>query len=125
MNHPEIQAARESVLRPESSNPIQQLTGQVSSHASQYQCGHPLFQLGMVAARPITSPKRKNQSTCRAAVGGAKRAQTHAQNIEITTKHAVLAMRALSEGMRPRTKSPGKRRESSGSLANTRRMESM
>ena len=70
---------RDSVLRPESSNPSQQLTGQVSSHANQYQCGHPLFQLGMVAARPITSPRRKNQSTCRAALGGAKRAQTHSQ----------------------------------------------
>src|SRR5438270_8608863 len=105
MNHPKSQTARDSALRPESSNPIQQLTGQVSSHDNQYQCGHPLFQLGMVAARPITSPSRKNQRTCLAAVGGAKRAHIHAQNIEMATKHAVLAMSAWSEGMRPRTTS--------------------
>ena len=60
-------AVTESARRPASSRPIQQLTGQVSSQDSQYQCGQSLLQLGMVAAMPITSPMIKNQSTCRAA----------------------------------------------------------
>src|ERR1700688_31467 len=98
--------------RPASSRPIQQLAGQVSSQDNQYQCGQPLLQLGIVAAMPMTSPTIKNQSTCRAARPGAKRAQSHAQSIEMTTKNAVLATRAVSEGTRPLTKSSGNRRES-------------
>src|SRR5664280_47373 len=108
-----------------SSRPIQQLTGQVSSHDSQYQCGQPLLQLGTVAARPMTSPRMKNQSTWRAALSGAKRAQIHAQRIETTTKQAVLAMSGVFDGTWPGTKSPGKRRESSGSVAKTSKTERM
>jgi len=73
----ETQAERES-RRPLSSRPIQQLTGQVSSQDNQYQCGQPLLQLGIIAPMPIASPRTKNQSTCRAARPGAKRAQTQA-----------------------------------------------
>src|ERR1022692_1714873 len=121
---PITQAEGESVRCPASSRPIQQLTGQVSSQDNQYQCGQPLLQLGIIVAMPIASPRIKNQSTCRAALPGAKRAQSQAQRIETTTKNAVLAMRAASEGMRPLTKSPGSRRESNGSVARTRTTES-
>jgi hypothetical protein len=96
------QVAGESGRRSASSRPIQQLTGQVSSQDNQYQCGQPLLQLGIIAPMPITSPRIKNQSTCRAARPGAKRAQSQAQRMETTTKSAVLAMRAVSEGTRPR-----------------------
>src|ERR1700722_11852795 len=119
-----FQAVTESVRRPANNRPIQQLTGQVRSQDSQYQCGQSLLQLGIVAAMPITSPMIKNQSTCRAARPGAKRAQSQAQRIETTTKSAVLAMSALSEGTRPLTKSPGNRRESNGSVARTRTTDS-
>src|SRR5664280_287934 len=64
---PITQAEGESVRRPASSRPIQQLTGQVSSQDNQYQCGQPLLQLGIIAAMPIASPRIKNQSTCRGA----------------------------------------------------------
>src|ERR1022692_4420827 len=104
---PITQAEGESARRPASSRPIQQLTGQLSSQDNQYQCGQPLLQLGIVAPMPITSPTIKNQSTCRAARPGAKRAQSQAQRVETTTKSVVLAMRAVREGTRPRTKSPG------------------
>jgi hypothetical protein len=113
-----------SSRHPISSSPIQQLTGQVRSQDNQYQCGHPLLQLGIVAAMPIASPTTKNQSTCCADRLGAKRAQSHAQRIEMTTKKAVLAMSAELDGVRPLTKSPGNRRESSGSVATTRTTES-
>src|SRR5664280_3451660 len=94
---PITQAEGESARRPASSRPIQQLTGQVSSQDNQYQCGQPLLQLGIIAPMPITSPTMKNQSTCRDARPGAKRAQSHAQRIETTTKRAVLVMRGASE----------------------------
>src|ERR1035437_1820599 len=118
------QAEGESARRPANSRPIQQLTGQVSSQDNQYQCGQPLLQLGIIVAMPIASPRIKNQSTCRAARPGAKRAQSQAQRIETTTNSAVLAMRAASEGTRPLTKSPGNRRASNGSVARTRTIES-
>src|SRR4051794_2909536 len=102
--------------RAASSSPIQQLIGQVNSQDSQYQCGQPLLQFGMMAAAPITSPSRKKHSTCRAGRAGAKRAQTQAQRTETRTNRAVLAMRALSDGILPFSKSPGNRRESSGSV---------
>src|ERR1039458_9149060 len=121
---PVTQAEGESVRRPASSRPIQQLTGQVSSQDNQYQCGHPLLQLGIVAPMPIASPRIKNQSTCRAARRGARRAQSQAHSIETTTKSAVLVMRAVLEGTRPLTKSPGNRRESKGSVPRTRTTES-
>src|ERR1700690_2099885 len=121
---PITQAEGESARRPASSRPIQQLTGQVSSQDNQYQCGQPLLQLGIIAAMPIASPRIKNQSTCRAARPGAKRAHSQAQRIETTTNSAVLAMRAGAEGIRPLTKSPGKRRERNGSVARTRTIES-
>src|ERR1700688_2331352 len=114
------QAESKFARRPASSKPIQQLTGHVSSHDNQYQCGQPLLQLGIVAAIPIASPKIKNQSTCFAARPGANRAHSHAQKIDTITKSAVLVTRALFEGMRPLTKSPGKIRESNGSVAKTR-----
>jgi hypothetical protein len=57
------QAGSASARRPASSRPIQQLTGQVSSDDNQYQCGQPLLQLGIMAAMPITSPRKKNHST--------------------------------------------------------------
>jgi hypothetical protein len=66
-----------------------------------------LLQLGIVAATPVASPMIKNQSTCRAARPGAKRAQSQAQTIEMTAKSAVLVMRAAPEGTWPLTKSPG------------------
>ena len=78
--------------------PIQQLMGHVRSHESQYQCGHPLDQLGMMAAIPITSPRMKNHSTCLEGRFGAKRAHIQAQRMEITTKKAVLARSAALEG---------------------------
>lgn len=74
------------VRRAPRSSPIQQLTGQVSSHESQYQWGHPLLQLGIVAAPPINSPMMQNHSTCMAGRLGAKRAHTHAHRIDTTTK---------------------------------------
>jgi hypothetical protein len=40
--------------------------------------------------------------------------------MDTTTKNAVLAASAVSDGTRPRTKSPGKIRDSNGSVANTR-----
>jgi hypothetical protein len=40
------------------------------------------------------------------------------------TKNPVLARSGAFEGIRPLTKSPGKRRESSGSVAITRMIES-
>jgi hypothetical protein len=40
------------------------------------------------------------------------------------TKSPVLAKRAAFEGIRPLAKSPGKRRESSGSVAKTRMIDS-
>ena len=86
----------------------------MNSQDSQYQCGQPLLQLGIVAAMPMTSPRTKNQSTCRLARLGAKRAQSQAQRIETSTNNAVLVKRATSVGTRPLTKSPGKRRESRG-----------
>lgn len=52
------------VRRAPRSSPSQQLTGHVNSHDSQYQCGQPLLQFGIVAAIPITSPMIQNQSTC-------------------------------------------------------------
>ena len=58
----ETQRERESVCRPESSRPIQQLTGQVSSHDNQYQCGQPLLQLGIMAPIPIASPKQRTRA---------------------------------------------------------------
>jgi len=70
------QAEGESIRRPASRRPIQQLTGQVSNQDNQYQCGQPLLQLGTVAAMPITAPMTKNQNTCRAVRPGAKRAQS-------------------------------------------------
>src|SRR3954452_7183851 len=105
---------------PASSRPTRQLTGHVSNHDSQYQCGQPLLQLGIIAATPITSPTTKNQSTCRPARPGAKRAQIHAHRIEMTTKNAVLAIRGALEGIRSFTKSPGNSRESNGSVPSTR-----
>jgi hypothetical protein len=84
------QAAAGPARRSASSSPIQQLTGQVSSQDNQYQCGQPLLQLGIIAAMPIASPTMKNQNTCRAARPGAKRAQSQAQRIEMTTNSAVL-----------------------------------
>src|SRR5207245_1975091 len=104
--------------------PIQQLIGQATNHDSQYQCGQPLFQFGIVAPIPIASPRTKNQSTWRVARPGAKRAQSHAQKIEITMKNVALAIRAEFEGTRPLTKSPGNKRESSGSVPSTRATES-
>jgi len=62
-----------------------------------------LLQLGTVAAMPITSPRMKNQSTCRAARPGVNRAQTQAQKMEMTIKRAVLAVRAVLHGTRPLT----------------------
>ncbi len=97
------QAEGEAARRPASSKPIQQLSGQVSSQDNQYQCGQPLLQLGMVETTPITSPRRKNQRTCLAARPGAKRAQSQAQKIEMSTKSAVLVIRAVWEGTWPRT----------------------
>ncbi len=102
-----------------SAHPIQQLTGQLSSHDSQYQCGQPLLQFGIVAATPITSPTMKNHNTCRPALPGANRAHTHAHTIEITTNSAVLAASAAFDGTRPLTKSPGNIRDSSGSVPST------
>jgi len=102
----------------------QQLTGQVASQDSQYQCGHPLLHLRIIAPMPITSPTMKNQNTCREARLGAKRAQIQAQRIEMTTNRAVLMMRGASEGTRPLTTSPRKRRDSNGSVATTRATES-
>ena len=95
----ETQVEGEPAWRPESRRPIQQLTGQVSSQDNQYQCGQPLLQVGMIAPMSIASPMIKNQSTCRAARPGAKRAQSQAQRTEMTTKNAVLASRAALEGM--------------------------
>jgi hypothetical protein len=86
-----------------SSRPLQQLTGQVNNQDNQYQWGQPFPQLGIVEMMPITSPMMKNQSTWCEARLGAKRAQSQAHRIEITTKNAVLAMRTVSEGTRPRT----------------------
>src|SRR4051812_34190570 len=96
-----------ALLRRLRSSPIQQLIGQAISHDSQYQCGHPLFQFGMVATSPITSPRTNSHSTPRAALVGAKRAHSQAQKMEIAMNSAVLAMSALFDGMRPLTKSPG------------------
>lgn len=45
--------------------------------------------------------------------------------MEITTKNAVLAISGVLEGIRPFTKSPGKMRDRSGSVATTRTTESM
>src|SRR5215469_11756277 len=59
--------------------------GQQSSPDNQYQCGQPLLPLGIVAAIPITSPRIKNQSTCRSARPGAKGAPSQAKKMEITT----------------------------------------
>lgn len=114
-----------SPFRPESKSPIQQLTGHVSNHEIQYQCGHGLLQLGRVAPKPITSPITKNQSTCRAARLGANRAQTHAQRMDTSTKNAVLAISARFEGTFPFANSPGKISDSNGSVANTRTTDSM
>ena len=111
--------------RPVSRRPIQQLIGHVISHESQYQWGQPLLQLGMMAAIPMTSPSTKNQKTCFAAGLGAKRAQTQAHRIETTTKNAVLANRAVLDGMRPFSKSPGNIRESNGSVAMTSATDKM
>ena len=108
---------------PASFRPIQQLMGQVSSHEIQYQWGQPLDQLGMVAPRPITSPRIKNQRTCVAGRRGANRAQTQAQRIEITTKKAVLARSGGLEGMCPLSNWPGKIRVRMGSVQRTRMME--
>ena len=113
-----------SPFRPESKSPIQQLTGHVSNHEIQYQCGHGLLQLGRVAPKPITSPITKNQSTCRAARLGANRAQTHAQRMDTSTKNAVLAISARFEGTFPFANSPGKISDSNGSVANTRTTDS-
>jgi len=71
----------------------------MSSQDNEYQCGHPLLQLGIVKPMPITSPMIRNQSTCLAARPGARRAQSQAQRIEIIAKKAVLAMRGLEEGI--------------------------
>ena len=60
--------------------PIQQLIGHVSSQESQNQWGNPLFQFGIVNARPMTSPRMKNQRTWRPGRFGAKRAHTQAQS---------------------------------------------
>src|SRR5579864_8663341 len=98
--------------------------GHASNQDSQYQCGLPLLQLGIVAAIPIASPRMKNQSTCCAARPAAKRAQSQAQKIEIAIKSPVLAIRAAFEGTWPRTKSPGNKRDSSGSVHKTTTIES-
>src|SRR5579871_797794 len=118
----ELQLA--TLSRPLIFSPIQQLIGQLKIHDSQYQCGQPLPQLGIVATIPMTSPITKNHSTCRPARLGANRAHTHAQRIETTIKHAVLAINALFDGICPRSKSPGNIRESNGSLATTSATES-
>jgi len=96
----------------------------VNSQDSQYQWGHPLLQLGMMAATPITSPMMKNQSTCRPARAGENRAQIHAHRIETTTNKPVLEINAAFEGIRPFSKSPGKSLESNGSVARTNITES-
>src|SRR5215469_10942156 len=93
-----------AALRLPSRSPIQQLSGHISSQDTQYQCGQPLFQLGIVAAMPMTSPTIKNQSTCRLGRDGASRAQSHAQRVEMTRKSAVLASRGELDGTRPLTK---------------------
>ena len=64
--------------------------GQVINQARQYQWGQPLFQLGMLEAIPSTSPRTKYHITCMAGRRGAKRAQIHAQKIEMMTKRIVL-----------------------------------
>ena len=51
---------------------------------------------------------------------GAKRAHNHAHKIETMTNNAVLVRSALFEGICPRTKSPGKRRVSSGLVVITK-----
>ena len=69
------------------------------------------------------SQETEREHMPRAARAGAKRAQSHAQMIETITKKAVLVMSATFEGTRPLTKSPGKRRKRSGSVARTRTIE--
>ncbi len=110
---------------PESIKPIQQAIGQEMIQESQYQCGQPLLQFGMVNAIPMTSPRMQNQRTCLPGFAGEKRAHTQAQKIEITMKHDVLAINALFEGMWPFSKSPGKSFISGKSLAMTRIMDRM
>jgi len=109
---------------PDSTSPIQQLTGQLSNHDSQYQCGQPFDQFGMMATTPITSPRMNSQNTCVEGRRGAKRAHTYAHAIEITMKNPVLQRSGASDGIWPFSKSPGKIRLRRGSVQSTRTIDS-